>query len=189
MNNNSIQNNSTSQTLHAFSNGKRRTVLSYLAENPGSEVDELAEYLSDSEEEYQMNSIELAHNHLPRLQDKNVINYEGDAIKLAEDAERVLENLEEYNLLEEEKVRYFDVLSNEKRLETLEYLNNHGQTEIERISEELGDTGAEMYNLNIELQTVHIPKLADADLVRQTDGEIEISDDGVEIMRSLNEVF
>lgn len=182
------KNNNLVEAFEALSSEKRITAINYLIENPSSEVDELAEHLSEDHRTYQMNMVELQHNHLPRLEDSEIIVHNGDVVELEEPYAELIEELKTYEFLDNSP-EIFKALSNSDRIEALNYITENGRTPVERVAEELGTDGSEMYNLNLKLHTAHAPRLEDAGLVQYDKNEIAPTETGIEIMEDLEEIF
>lgn len=176
------------ETFHILSNEKRRTALDYLIDNPESEVDELAEHLAAEHDDYRTNMLELQHNHLPRLADAEVIEYDGERVELDEDNANIVTSLNNYNRINEDTA-VFEALSNERSFATLLYVKEHGRTPVDRISEELGENGVEMYNLEIQVHHAHAPRLEKAGLINYSGEDIEPTPEAVELMEDLEKDF
>lgn len=64
--------------LHALTSAPRIEILDFLREEEEATVDDLSEYMED--EGYDNASISLVHNHLPLLDEYDVIDYEENDI-------------------------------------------------------------------------------------------------------------
>lgn len=81
------------QLFAAFSNERRQQTLAYLAQKPAAiALGDLAEYIAIKEEQpsyewYERVLTELAHSHLPHLQDTGLVRYEAEreSVELAVD--------------------------------------------------------------------------------------------------------
>lgn len=188
MKNNLSKTSDLTEAIHILSNEKRRTALNYLMENPESEVEELAEHLSEEHDGYRTNMLELKHNHLPRLADAEVVEYDGEFVELDEDSADIVTSLNNYNHISGDE-EVFAALSNERSLETLIFLKKNGRTPIERVSEELGENGIEMYTLEMQVHHTYAPKLEKAGLINYTGEDIEPTPEAVELMEDLEKDF
>jgi DNA-binding transcriptional ArsR family regulator len=183
--------NPTDALLTALATPRRRRVLSLLT-NRSEEIDEtsLAELIASAEtgkprravteKERDRVRTDLHHVHLPALVDGEIVERDDDgSVTLAAwsllDRGRVRRVLDDPESVTETEERVFDALSHPRRRRILSTLrDSRGPRSLEDLGRSLVESGAfgDAEDAVVSLHHVHLPRLAEADLV-EWDAESE----------------
>ncbi len=160
----------------------RRHVLTYLQEDPDhyTTVDVLADRLTaeaydtddtDYEQAKEQTLVNLRHTHIPKLAESHLVAYDertGDVTDATHEDDSRDALLHEYLGAFDAEDTYlddvFDMLSHEKRRQTLYFLekDQDRRSTLPGIADHLADDPDERQNMALQLAHTHLPKLEDS---------------------------